>query len=136
MIKVLFGNRGVGKSRLMCTMANERMDGAKGSIVFIDKDNDHMYDLKREIRFINAADYGIDGPKMFSGFISGIAAQDFDIEAIYINSFMKLIKHPLASLEGMFSFLADFSKRVDVDLILSINAGDAPIPDFISGYLI
>ena len=109
MIKVLYGGRGEGMSRELCNMANERFNSADGSIVFIDKDDNHIYDLVSGIRLINAADYRIVGPKMFSGFVSGIAAQDHDLEAIYVCSFMKLVRHSIASLEELFGFLADFS---------------------------
>ncbi len=136
MIKVIYGSQGVGKSRQLCQLANERLTIAQGSIVFIDKDDDHMYDLNREIRFINAAEYHIDGPKMFSGFIAGIAAQDFDLEAIYINGFAKLIKHAICSLEGMFAFLDEFAERSGIDLVISINAGEEPLPKFMVKYCV
>ena len=100
MIKVMYGVRGQGMSRELCADANERIKAARGSIVFIDKDDNHMYDLDSGIRLINASDYSIKGPKMFSGFISGIAAQDFDLEAIYVCSFMKLVGTPLPRLRG------------------------------------
>ena len=136
MIKIIFGNQGVGKSRQLCRLANDRLATARGSIVFIDKDCDHMYDLNRQIRFINASDYRIDGPKMFSGFLSGIAAQDFDLEAVYINSFVKIIKHPIDSLRGMFAFLNDFSARTGVEVVISVSAGGEPLPDFMEEYVI
>lgn len=133
MIKVMYGCRGEGMSRELCDHANERMKEAKGSIVFIDKDSNHMYDLDSGIRLINASDYAIRGPKMFSGFISGIAAQDFDLEAIYVCSFMKLVKHPVASLEGLFRFFEDFSAQKGVDFIIEINS-DEECPEFLKGY--
>lgn len=134
MIEVLFGGRGEGMSRELCTLANERMKAAKGSVVFIDKDANHIYDLDSGIRLINAAEYNIDGPKMFSGFISGIAAQDFDIEAIYVCSFIKIVRHPVESLEGLFAFFESFSKRTGADLIIEINT-PGECPEFIKRYV-
>ncbi len=124
MVEVLFGGRGEGMSRELCAMANDRMKTANGSVVFIDKDSNHIYDLDSGIRLINAAEYNIDGPKMFSGFVSGIAAQDFDIEAIYVASFIKIVRHPVASLEGLFGFFESFSERTGADLIIEINTQD------------
>ena len=134
MIKVLYGCRGEGMSRELCDMANARMRSAKGSVVFIDKDDKHIYDLDSGIRLINAGEYSIEGPKMFSGFISGIAAQDFDLEAVYVCSFMKLVKHPVGSLEGLFGFFEAFSVRRGVDFVLEINT-DEECPEFIKDYL-
>ena len=134
MIEVLFGGRGEGMSRELCTMANDRMKAANGSVVFIDKDSNHIYDLDSGIRLINAADYNIDGPKMFSGFVSGIAAQDFDIEAIFVASFIKIVRHPVGSLEGLFKFFKSFSQRTGADLILEINTPDE-CPDYMKAYV-
>lgn len=131
MIKVLFGGRGEGMSRELCDMANDRMKAAKGSVVFIDKDDKHIYDLDSGIRLINASDYMIEGPKMFSGFISGISAQDHDLEAVYVCSFMKIVKHPLASLEGLFAFFESFSERTGADFVIEINT-DEDCPAFVS----
>ena len=135
MIKVLYGGRGEGMSRELCDMANRSMQSAKGSIVFIDKDDNHIYDLDREIRLINAKDYHIDGPKMFSGFVSGIMAQDHDLEAIYVASFMKTVRHPISSLEGLFEFFEEFSKAHGVDFVIEINT-DEERPDYIKKFII
>ena len=134
MIKVLYGVRGEGMSRELCDMANERMREAKGSIVFIDKDDKHMYDLDSGIRLIDASEYHIEGPKMFSGFISGIAAQDHDLEALYVCSFVKLVKHPVASLDGLFRFFEDFTARTGADFVIEMNTDD-DCPDFMRKFL-
>lgn len=134
MIKVLYGGRGEGMSRELCDMANRDMQSAKGSIVFIDKDDNHIYDLNREIRLINAKDYRIDGPKMFSGFVSGILAQDHDIEKIYVASFMKTVRHPVSSLEGLFGFFEEFSREHSVDFVIEVNT-DEECPEYIKKFI-
>ncbi|MBR3298854.1 MAG: hypothetical protein IKI64_06565 [Clostridia bacterium] len=135
MVSILFGSKGMGKSRRLIEMANDAYTQRGENSVFIDNDDDRMYLLDRGIRFINASEYTIDGPKMFSGFISGIAAQDFDLQRIYINSFMKIVKHPVESLELMFCFLSEFSDRMSVDLVISISSEDEP-PEFLRAFII
>lgn len=135
MISILYGSKGTGKSRRLIAMANEAHTARDENSVFIDNDEDRMFLLDREIRFINAGDFSIDGPKMFSGFISGIAAQDYDLQAIYINSFVKIVKHPVGSLEKMFDFLENFSAKRGVDLYISIS-GEGELPSFLRKYLI
>lgn len=133
MLKVIFGIQGVGKSRQMCSEANNRLASARGTVVFIDKDNDHMYDLNRDVRFINASEYGISGYDMLMGFVAGIAARDFDLEALYINSFAKLVDMPVSVLEPAIRFLKKFSDKSGVDVTVSINGADE-CPDFIKEY--
>ena len=134
MLRVIYGNQGMGKSRQMCAEANEMVEKASGTVVFIDKDEDHMYDLKRDIRFINAAEYRIAGKPMLYGFIAGIAARDFDLEAVFVNSFAKLIDSPVEELEELFVNLDTFSDFAGFDIVISINDGGASCPEFVKQY--
>lgn len=70
--------------------------------------------------------------------LAGIAAQDFDLQAIYINSFIKLVRHPLSELESMFSFFEKYSDKLKVDLVISVSSeGTADeAPEFIKRYII
>ncbi|OQB23972.1 MAG: hypothetical protein BWY11_01467 [Firmicutes bacterium ADurb.Bin182] len=136
MIRVIFGEKGTGKTKRIIEMANEALKTAKGSIVFLDDDNKYMFDLKHEIRFVNASEYEIDGPKMFFGFLNGMAAQDFDLEYIFIDGFLKIVHHDLSTLEGLFDNLNKFSKRCDVNVIISISGNPGSVPEFIKPYLV
>lgn len=134
MIGVIFGEKGAGKTKRILDFANETSNTAKGSLVFIDHDNQYMFDLKRNIRFVDASEFKIDSPKMFFGFISGIAAQDFDLEYLFIDGFLKIVRHPLDTLEELFSEMDAFSKRCDVKIIISITGKEADAPDFVKPY--
>lgn len=86
LIKVIFGETGAGKTKRIIDIANETLKTANGSIVFIDNDSQYMFGLKHDIRFVDASEYHIDSPKMFFGFVSGIAAQDFDLEYLLLTA--------------------------------------------------
>ena len=130
MIGVIFGEKGTGKTKRLLQHANRTAADAKGSVVFIDDDNRYMFDLNSFIRFINAADYGIESPKMLYGFLCGIYAQDFDLEYVYIDGFLNFVRHELASLEGLFDDLRAFSERTSVNIILSISGNTESLPPF------
>ena len=130
MIGVIFGEKGTGKTKRLLQHANRTAMDAKGSLVFIDDENRYMFDLNSSIRFINAAEYGIESPKMLYGFLCGISAQDFDLEYVYIDGFLNFVRHDLASLEGLFSDLRAFSERHNVNIILSISGNRDMLPPF------
>lgn len=135
MIRVIFAETGAGKTKQIIDMANESLKSAKGSIVFIDSDNQYMYGLKRDIRFVDASEYRIDGPKMFFGFLSGIAAQDFDLEYLYIDGFLKIVHHSLDTLNGLFRELEAFAERMDIKVIISISGETHELPEFIKPFV-
>ena len=103
--------------------------------MFIDNDNQYMFGLKHDIRFVDASEFHIDSPKMFFGFISGIAAQDFDLEYIFIDGFMKIVHHPLDTLEELFKGMDEFANRCNVKLILSITGSEESAPEFLKPYI-
>lgn len=135
MIQVIFGEKGAGKTKKILDMANGSAQTAKGSIVFLADDGQYMFGLKRDIRFVDASSFHIDGPKMFYGFLCGLAAQDFDLEYIYIDGFLKIVRHPLDTLESMFSEMDDFSKRNGINITISVNGEPCCIPDFLKQYI-
>ena len=89
MVRVIFGEKGAGNSKRIIQMANDSLDQTKGSIVFIDAEGQYLFDLKHAIRFIDAGHYGINSLDMFLGFIAGIAAQDFDLERVYVDGLQR-----------------------------------------------
>jgi len=136
MINVIFGQKGAGKTKRILDMANESLHVASGSIVFIDHDNQYMFGLKRDIRFINASEYEIDGPKMFYGFVCGLAAQDFDLEYIFIDGFLKIVRHDLDSLEGLFDDLNKFSEKANIKIVISVSGDPGKAPEFLKPFIV
>ena len=59
MIKVIYGAKGTGKTKQMIDAANEAVKTAKGHLVFITDTKRGMYDLEREVRFIDVTDFDL-----------------------------------------------------------------------------
>lgn len=134
MIRLIFGEKGSGKTKKILEFANQAAEQAKGSVVFIDEDDRYMYDLNLSVRFINATEYALSGPKMFYGFLCGIAASDHDLEYIFIDSFMHLVHHDLGSLKEMFEQLETFSREHNIRLVLSLSCTPEQLPEFLKSY--
>ena len=135
MVQLIFGEKGSGKTKKILELANHAADNAKGSIVFVDTDDDYMYDLNLSIRFINTTEYVLSGPKMFYGFLCGIAASDHDLEYIFIDSFTKIVRHDLATLEELFRQMKAFSDAHNIHLVLSLSCMPEQLPVFLKPYL-
>ena len=131
MIQLIFGEKGSGKTKKILELANRAAETANGSIVFVDIDDDYMYDLNLSIRFINATEYALSGPKMFYGFLCGIAASDHDLEYLVIDSFMKIVRHDLDTLEDLFRQMKRFSDNHNVHLVLSLSCMPEQLPEFL-----
>ncbi|MDR1061671.1 MAG: hypothetical protein LBL83_10810 [Clostridiales bacterium] len=135
MIKVFYGEKGMGKSKMMVDMANEHADMRKGDVVFIDDSNDLMYQLKHEIRFTDVSVYPVNGAEKFFAFICGIISQNYDIESIFIDGLTYIVKEDIMSLEGFFKELKVQAEKYGINFVLSINGKAENTPGFLNEYL-
>ncbi len=136
MIQVIAGKKGSGKTKRIIDMANKAAQDSKHDIVFIDDDNRYMFDLRHEVRFVNAGEYNLLSDQMFMGFLAGAVAQNFDVGLILIDAFMKLIKCELSTTDWLFERLESLSEKHGVDFVLAISEAPDQLPDFIKKYVI
>jgi ABC-type proline/glycine betaine transport system ATPase subunit len=48
MVQLVVGKKGKGKTKIVLEMVNKEITIASGNIVYLDKGNDHMYELNME----------------------------------------------------------------------------------------
>lgn len=136
MIQVIAGKKGSGKTKRIIDMANQATQDSKHDIVFIDDDNRYMFDLRHEVRFINAGEYNLLSDQMFMGFLCGTVAQNFDVGLICVDAFKKLIKADLGTTQWLFERIETISEKHSVDFVLSISEDPQLLPDFMKKYVI
>lgn len=136
MIQIILGKKGAGKTKRLLEMANRAATEAKGSVVFVDDDDSCMFDLNLSIRFVNTAEFDLKGPKMFFGFLNGIAASDHDLEYLFLDGFLRLVGHELVYLEEFFQSLEAFSRKHDVRLVLSVSCAEEELPNYLRPYVL
>lgn len=136
MICIIYGKKGSGKTKKIIDAANEAVKSSTGELVFIDDDNRYMYDLRHEIRFVNATEYDVSSPDTFMGFICGILAGNYDMKQLFIDGFLRLVKSEMADLEPFFVKLEDITHRHGVDVVISASAKDDTVPEFLKKYIV
>ena len=136
MIKIIYGKKGSGKTKKIIESANRASVESKGNVAFLFNNKDYICELKHQVRFIDTAEYAINGAYTFYGFISGLIASNFDLETIYVDGFLKHMDRPMNELEGLFIKLKPLCEQHRVDLILSVSADKEEIPAFMQEFLI
>lgn len=131
MISIISGEKGKGKTKILIDKANAEVRAAKGSIVYLDKSNKHMYELSNKIRLENVRDYFIENESEFIGFICGIVSGNHDLQAVYLDSFLKIAYITENNFEAVFSKLEKISEQFNVDLILSISMNSDQLPEYV-----
>ena len=90
MVKVICGPKGSGKTKRIIDAANAAVEVAKGNLIFITDTKRYMYDLRREIRFVDSSDYSIAGEDALCGFIKGVIAGGYDNEYVYVDGIARI----------------------------------------------
>jgi len=137
MIKVIYGKRGAGKTKRIVSLAKSEVAACKGHVVFIEKDNRCMLDLPHEIRYVNAGEYAIKDPDVFYGFVSGMLAGNFDIVDVFIDALPSIVGLETdVQLEAFFAKIKALSEKNQVNIIMSISAGEGNPPAFLEPFII
>lgn len=130
MVQIIAGKKGKGKTKYLLSGANEAVEKATGSIVYIDKNGKHMYELSNRVRLINLEEFPIRSYNAFIGFLCGVISQDHDLEVIYLDSFLT-VAH-LEEAEDLTQAINDVNtlgERYQVRFVLSISRDPETLPE-------
>ena len=117
------GLKGTGKTKTLVELVRKAVDEEHGDVICIEKDKVLTYDIPYQARLVHAAQYGISSIDLMRGFISGLAAGNFDITHVFIDNLFKIIGQ--ASEEELTSFLAwleGFGDSENITFTVSVSA--------------
>ncbi|MBO4838880.1 MAG: twitching motility protein PilT [Lachnospiraceae bacterium] len=130
MIQIIAGNKGKGKTKHLLAMANDAMNAAHGTVVYLDKNSKHMFELNRNIRLINVSEYPVNSTEAFLGFLCGVISQDHDLEVMFLDSFLTL--NEVQSQEELAELIKDIdiiSEKFGVRMVLSVSMDSEALPE-------
>ena len=129
MVQIIAGQMGKGKTTYLLEKANLAVKESKGSIVYLDKSTKNMHALDNSVRLINVNDYPIRSYNAFIGFLCGIISKDYDLECIFVDSFIKLAHLEKEQIESAIIELEQFSQQYGITIVLSISLDASELPE-------
>ncbi|MCD7864901.1 MAG: twitching motility protein PilT [Clostridiales bacterium] len=129
MVQIIAGEKGKGKTKYLLDMVNNAVAHATGNIVYLDKSQKHMHELTNKVRLINVAEYPITNMDEFLGFICGIVSQDYDLQEMYLDSFLTIAGLDDDQLVHAIEKLDVISEKYSVKFVLSISRNEADLPE-------
>jgi len=130
MIKVVYGNKGIGKTKYLIAGANALLDSCNGDIVFINRGIDHISNVKHPIRYVDISDFPISSLDQLLSFICGMIAQNYDIKAIYIDALSNFVMKE-EQYDYFFEQLKLLSEKFDTQFVFSISGDISSIPEYV-----
>jgi hypothetical protein len=136
MVKFIIGLKGSGKTKRMIDMANEATKTLDGSVVYVDRDKKHIYDLDKSIRFIETGEFHMTNLKSFYGFMCGVISQNYDIQKIFIDGHKLISEAEDESMEEFVVSLKGLAEQHNIDFVLSCSRAKENIPNFMVPFII
>ncbi len=135
MIKIICGPKGSGKTKRIIAAANDAVACAKGHLVFITDTKRYMYDLKREVRFIDVTDYSVAGEDALCGFIKGVIAGSYDNEYVFVDGVARIAGKAIKEMAQLFYMLEKVAEMRDLQLFITCSCTEEELPEFAKKYI-
>ncbi|AYA99407.1 twitching motility protein PilT [Lachnoanaerobaculum umeaense] len=129
MVSIIAGEKGKGKTKILLEKANEAVLKANGSVIYLDKSSKHMYELNNKIRLINVSEFPIMSADGFIGFLSGLISSDHDIEAIFLDSFLKLSVLEGLDITSTIDRIETLGEKYGIEFVLSVSMDVNALPE-------
>jgi energy-coupling factor transporter ATP-binding protein EcfA2 len=136
MLKLIVGKKGSGKTKQLISMVNESVTKTKGKVACIEKGTKLTFDVNHGVRLLNTDTYCISGYDAFYGFLAGIAASDYDVKEIYVDSVGKIAGSDPAALEKLFDEVDALSEKEDVAFIMTLSLDASELAEKSKKYVI
>ena len=129
MVSIIAGEKVKGKTKILLEKANEAVSKANGSVIYLDKSSKHMYELNNKIRLVNVSEFPIISADGFIGFLSGLISSDHDIEAVFLDSFLKLAVLEGADITSTIDRIETLGEKYGITFVLSVSMDASDLPE-------
>lgn len=130
MVQLIVGVKGEGKTKKLLDYVHEAVRTANGNLVYLDKSSRNIHELDNKVRLINVSEYPIQNTDQFVGFICGICSQDYDLEAMYLDGFLKIAKLEGQDISDTLRQLDKVSELFNVKIVISVSMSTEELPEF------
>ena len=135
MVQLIVGAKGKGKTKELLSRAEQAIKSANGTVVYIDKSSQHMYELSNKIRLINISNFPVNSEDSYIGFISGVISQDHDLEYLFLDGFLNIANLHGSDISGAIAKIASLSETYGVNFVISISMDENALPESCKQYV-
>lgn len=129
MVRLIVGEKGKGKTKILLDQVNNDVKNTEGSVVYLDKSTKHMHELSNKVRLINVKEYNLVNADEFIGFILGLLSGNYDIQEIFIDSYLKVANIEGEDMLTNLDRLEEISKNFNINFTLSVSCGKESVPE-------
>lgn len=129
MIKLIIGNKGSGKTKLLLDLINTTTEESKGNVVCVEKGDVMTYNISHKCRLVDAALYGISGYNELYGLLCGLASANHDVTDIFVDATLRLGSRDMNEFAAFLKRLSIVSKEFDLNFIFTVSCSVEDVPE-------
>jgi len=136
LVRLIMGLKGTGKTKTLVELVHKAVEEESGDVICIEKEKVLTFDIPYQARLIHAGDYGINSVELLRGFISGLAAGNYDISHVFVDNLFKIIGDvPEDELTQLCKWLDDFGEKESITFTITVSADPKLYGEGIKKYL-
>ena len=132
MIKLIVGKKGSGKTKTLIEQVNAACVASKGCVICIEKGLTLDKDISHKARLVETDSYKVNDAATLYGFIAGVAASNYDITHIYLDSTLRIC----GDVAAMEAFLLKVDALVaDIDFTATVSLAVEDLPESLKKFI-
>lgn len=134
MIKLITGQKGTGKTKILIDQINAAVKDTNGCLVCVEKGETLRRSISYKVRWVGVEQFDINGYENFYGFIAGMLAGNYDIKEIFVDGILKIGGRDYDELGIMLNKLAALTAN-DTTVVFTVSANNDELPESVTKYL-
>ena len=135
MINLIIGLKGTGKTKMLIDEVNKAVAVSKGAVICIECGKKLTYDVKHQVRLIDAKDYSIDDGEYLYGFVTGILAGNYDVTELFIDSALKICGDDMEAFKKFMLMLAPVVEKYNVHCVITSSMAVEDCPEELKQFI-
>lgn len=127
MVKLIVGKKGTGKTKMLIEQVNAAEQASKGCVICIEKGLTLNKDITHKVRLVDTDSYKISGATALYGFIAGVAASNYDITDVFLDSTLRICGGADV-LEELILKVAELSEAGNFNFTATVSLAPEEIP--------
>ncbi len=129
MISLIIGNKGSGKTKHLIEEVNKALASSNGHVICVEKMMKLTYEIKPQVRLINADEYLVSGFDVYYGFLAGLCSGDADITDILCDGTLRIGGRDPEDLANFLEKVDKLSKITGVKFTFTISEDESDVPE-------
>ena len=134
MVKLIVGKKGTGKTKMLIEQVNAAAAASKGCVICIEKGLTLDKDITHKVRLVETDSYKVDNAAALYGFVAGVAASNYDITDIYLDSTLRICGG-VAAMEEFLLKAAELTEKAEINFTATVSLAAEEIPESLKKFI-